>query len=465
MRPERLLVTVPLAALALAILVFPSDAHAWGPLAHLNFSAQALQALGTVQPSLRQLLQDFGNEFLYGSLAADIVVGKNMARYLYHCHNWRVGFNVFKHARAGGEQAFALGFLSHLAADTVAHNYFVPFKTVASYHKRNTQHAYWELRYDQRMDREPLARRAAGDDPLRTGTTTTTSSACCTARRCIPFGVSKQLFRSLLVSARVGRFHHVSRLALARERNLVLEPDLVVETNELAVEAILGMLAEGERSKAARADATGARNIRIASDLRKQLRERTQRGASTRATRTRSPPRRARASAGRSRGSSSCRPRSRSWPRPGHQACTWLGQRSKPAAARQPHFSRGRRASSTGRIQSRIASATFSFGPSISASSVADTSATRFVSPPNPAPGPPTLFATTRSQPFPLSFSRARAMTSSVSAAKPTSTGPSVLPAKRAPSPARMSGVRERTRVSSPSALLDLAAARPRCGR
>jgi hypothetical protein len=91
----------------------------------------------------------------------------------------------------------------------------------------------------------------------------------------LPFGISKQLFRSLLATARVGRFHHVSRLALARERNLVLEPDLVIETNQLAVEAIVGMLCEGERSRAARADATGARNIRVAQDLRKQLKERT----------------------------------------------------------------------------------------------------------------------------------------------------------------------------------------------
>jgi hypothetical protein len=276
MKLERLLVTLPFAALALAILALPSDAQAWGPLAHLNFSAQALQALGPVQPSLRQVMQDFANEFLYGSLAADIVVGKNMAKYLYHCHNWRVGFNVFKHARAGAEQAVALGFLSHLAADTVAHNYYVPFKTVASYHKRNTKHAYWELRYDQRMDRglslvarEVTARAYRNHDDYL--------ERMLSGASVLPFGVSKQLFRSLLATARLGRFHHVSRLALARERNLVLEPDLVVETNQLAVEAIVGMLAEGERSLAARADATGARNIRIAQDLRKQLREKTTR--------------------------------------------------------------------------------------------------------------------------------------------------------------------------------------------
>ena len=274
---KRLFLLAPLVTVALVILAFPSDAHAWGPLAHLNFSAQALANLGVVQPSLRGLLQDFANDFLYGSLAADIVVGKNMARYVYHCHNWRVGFNVFKQARPGAEQAFSLGFLSHLAADTVAHNYFVPYKTVASFHKANTRHAYWELRYDQRMDRalSTLAR-SVSTRAMRQGHDRFLDRTLVGAS-VIPFGVSKQLFRSLLASARVGRFQHVSRSVLAPERNLVLEPDLVEETTALAVRAILGMLNEGERSEAARADATGGRNIRLASDLRKQLKQQTAR--------------------------------------------------------------------------------------------------------------------------------------------------------------------------------------------
>ncbi len=276
MKLHRLLALLPLAAVALVIIAWPSDAQAWGPLAHLNFSAQALASLGTVQPGLRQVLTDFGDEFLYGSLAADIVVGKNMARYLYHCHNWRVGFNVFRHARPGGEQAFALGFLSHLAADTVAHNYFVPFKTVASYHKVNTRHAYWELRYDQKMDKalSRLAKRVTSrsirnhDEYLE---------RMLYGSSVLPFRVSKQLFRSLLATARIGRFGQVSSLTFARERKLPLEPDLVADTNDLAFRAIVGMLNEGERSEAARADATGARNIRLATDLRKALKQKTSR--------------------------------------------------------------------------------------------------------------------------------------------------------------------------------------------
>lgn len=267
---RRLLFTLPLAGIALFVLLIPTEAHAWGPLAHLSFSAQALQNLGAVAPSLRGVLEDFANEFLYGSLAADIVVGKNMARYLYHCHNWRVGFNVLKKAKPGAEEAFALGFLAHLSADTVAHNYYVPFKTVSSFHKSNTRHAYWELRYDQRMDRTlPRLARQVSTRAIRGHDNFLELHLARSS--VLPFGVSRQLFRGLVASARMSRFRDVSRSVLAPERNLPLEQDLLDETNTLSVEAVLGTLIDGERSSAASADATGARNIRLASDLRRQL--------------------------------------------------------------------------------------------------------------------------------------------------------------------------------------------------
>jgi hypothetical protein len=274
------LATAALATLALAILAWPSDALAWAPLAHLNFSAQALASMGPVPTALRSLLSEFGNEFLYGSLAADIVVGKNLARFKDHCHNWRVGFNVLDEAGPGAEKAFAWGYLAHLAADTVAHNYYVPWKTVSSFHKLRTKHAYWELRYDQRLD--PALSRLARQV---TGTATRYHDVFLSRQlkdsSVLPFQVSRQLFGSMVLSAKVGRFQHLSRLALARTRRLPLEDDLLEETNEQAVLAILGLLVEGRRCEAATADATGERNLAMAEKLRSALRAQVRRGRIT----------------------------------------------------------------------------------------------------------------------------------------------------------------------------------------
>jgi hypothetical protein len=279
---RRILFRLLLAAGALAVLLVPTDAQAWGPLAHLNFSAQALGNLSVLGLDVQGLLQGHGNDFLYGSLAADIVVGKNLSKYLHHCHNWKVGFDLYELTRSGAEKAFALGFLAHLAADTVAHNYFVPYKTVTSFGRLGTGHGYWELRYDQKVDPEMwrLARRVSTrairehDDLLQ--------RALHSSSR-LPFNVSRQLFGSLLASARIRRFQHVSRMALARERRLLLEPDLVAEVNLLSTGAILGLLADGQGCRAARADATGERNLKMATLIRKQLADRVRRKVLTRA--------------------------------------------------------------------------------------------------------------------------------------------------------------------------------------
>jgi hypothetical protein len=187
-----------------------------------------------------------------------------------------VGFNVRRAAATAAEEAFALGFLAHLAADTVAHNYFVPYQMVASFQRPRTGHAYWELRYDQLQDPtlSAVARRVSA--PAYRGHDALLRRAMPHAS-VLPFPVSKGLFGSLLASARHARFQALSRGVLARPRHLPLEGDLVEETNALAVEAILGLLREGERCAAARADATGGRNLLLARRLRRALARRHRR--------------------------------------------------------------------------------------------------------------------------------------------------------------------------------------------
>jgi hypothetical protein len=269
-RTARLLRLAPLALAGLAVLIVPATAHAWGPLAHLNFSAQALAQLPHTASPLRSLLAQYGNEFLYGSLAADIVVGKNLASWIHHCHNWQTGFRVLAAARGHAAHAFGWGFLGHLAADTVAHNYYVPFQKVASFHAPRTRHAYWELRYDQRMDprlsrvaRTVTRRRYRGHDALLRAEL----SAGCV----LPFALSRGLFSSLLASARAPRFQAFSRVALARHRSLPLDDELVAETERLAIEAILGLLVEGQRAAVCRVDPTGGLPLRVARLLRRRL--------------------------------------------------------------------------------------------------------------------------------------------------------------------------------------------------
>jgi hypothetical protein len=56
-------------------------------------------------------------------------------------------------------RAFALGYLSHLAADAVAHNYFVPRQLAVTSSTSALGHSYWESRFETHIG-ERYARRA-----------------------------------------------------------------------------------------------------------------------------------------------------------------------------------------------------------------------------------------------------------------------------------------------------------------
>lgn len=77
-------------------------------------------------PALGALLKQWPTHFLYGSVAADISFAKKYAPEGRHCHRWRVGEQVLARVDTDPLRAVAFGYLAHLAADTLAHNLFVP---------------------------------------------------------------------------------------------------------------------------------------------------------------------------------------------------------------------------------------------------------------------------------------------------------------------------------------------------
>ncbi len=137
-----------LLASSLLLLLAPAHAWAWGPATHLEIGLRVIGNLGVLPLALQDLLRIHPLDFLYGSIAADIVVAKRFTHYLRHCHRWTVGLEVLGNASKPSQESFAWGYLSHLAADVVAHNYFVPYKTILSFHTRAMNHAYWEVRFD-----------------------------------------------------------------------------------------------------------------------------------------------------------------------------------------------------------------------------------------------------------------------------------------------------------------------------
>ena len=130
---------------ALVVLCWPGDAFAWGPVTHLVHGSQVLDSISTVGTALQEILREHRFAYLYGCIAADIVQAKRYTRSMYtHCHCWPVGWQIVRAASTEREQAFAYGYLSHLAGDVYSHNQYVPVQMVVSFEARGTRHIYWD---------------------------------------------------------------------------------------------------------------------------------------------------------------------------------------------------------------------------------------------------------------------------------------------------------------------------------
>ncbi len=119
-------VAVSFAAVFVLQIIFTENAFAWGPAIHTVISCSILDGLRNIAPDIAGILRQYPLEYIYGNLAADFFIGKGNKRKEGHSHNWEAGFKILGEAGEEREAAYAYGFLSHLAADVVAHNYFVP---------------------------------------------------------------------------------------------------------------------------------------------------------------------------------------------------------------------------------------------------------------------------------------------------------------------------------------------------
>lgn len=138
--------------LGLVFFLVPSDAFAWGPAAHVHFGLGILDTLpyGT---GLLAVIANHPEHFLYGVLLPDIAIGKSAMPKHRSGHQWRHGFLLLEHSQNETEKAFALGYLSHLASDVIAHTQFLPDMIRKSPTRRLSSHFYWESRFDTRIRR------------------------------------------------------------------------------------------------------------------------------------------------------------------------------------------------------------------------------------------------------------------------------------------------------------------------
>ncbi len=250
------------------VLLFPTTGLCWGPISHIDIATEVLNYAQLLAPQVMDLVRNFPYDYLYGNIGADIVIGKNFTEYEYHCHNWLVADQVFRSARNEHQRAFAYGYLSHLASDVIAHNYFVPRMIITMYRKRVFSHTYWEMRFDKLVNErtaavlgKTLKLRHRDDNEILKHTLEKTLFS---------FSTNKNIFNGMMLMNRRRLLRNIYN-GFTSERKWLLSREEFESYRSRAVDAVFDVLNEGDKSSYTRFDPTGREALRIASGVRKEL--------------------------------------------------------------------------------------------------------------------------------------------------------------------------------------------------
>lgn len=136
----------------LGVVLLPDAAFAWGPGVHMVAAHWLLQNASLLPAAVGSALLAHPDAFLYGSLSADIFIGKGCTVTPSHSHNWSTGHTLYEAADTPRLHAYACGYLSHLAADTVAHNHYVPTLLGGTPGTGKLSHVYVEMQADRMVE-------------------------------------------------------------------------------------------------------------------------------------------------------------------------------------------------------------------------------------------------------------------------------------------------------------------------
>jgi hypothetical protein len=258
---------VAVAGVVLLLLVLlPHDAWAWSPGTHIFVGQSVLANLQFLPGYLAELLQAHPLDFLYGSIAADTSFAKKYAPVGRHSHAWHVGEEIVELAGRASLRAFGYGYLAHLAADVIAHNFFVPRRLVLTSSTRALGHSYWEGRFDMhvgeasaRTAREVIGRdHGEADDHLDRIISPTIFSV----------RTNRRLFRGMVTVTDWTNWRRVVQLAADASRWDL--PDEEVERHVAAsFDYVMDFFNAGAAARARRFEPSGSRPLAEAKRMRR----------------------------------------------------------------------------------------------------------------------------------------------------------------------------------------------------
>ncbi|HUR93734.1 MAG TPA: zinc dependent phospholipase C family protein [Gemmatimonadales bacterium] len=255
------------AVVGLVLLALPDAAHAWTPGTHIYLGESVLSSLGQLPAAVADLLRAYPFDFLYGNIAADSSIAKHYAPLGRHCHYWHVGQEIHDLADSDALRAFGLGYLCHLAADTVAHNYFVPRQLMITSSTAAVGHSYWETRVETHLG--DAYARSAKDVILLNHADADAHLDRIIAPTIFSVRTNRRLFRGMVHLTESPSWQRATQVAREYSRWPLTDQD-VEQHLGLSYDYMVEFLG-GAASPTLQLDPSGERPLKIAKNLRRRV--------------------------------------------------------------------------------------------------------------------------------------------------------------------------------------------------
>ncbi len=251
----------------LFLLVAPDSAHAWTPGTHIYLGESVLANLPVLPVVIADLLRAYPFDFLYGNIAADSSIAKHYAPLGRHCHFWHVGQEIHDLAQSDAMRAFGLGYLCHLSADTIAHNYFVPRQLMVTSSTAAVGHSYWETRVEAHLG--DAYARAAKDVILLDHSEADAHLDRLIAPTIFSVRTNRRLFRGMVRLTDTSSWQRASQVAREYSRWTLADQDVERHLG-LSFDYMIELLG-GRGASAHQLDPSGERPLKTAKELRRRV--------------------------------------------------------------------------------------------------------------------------------------------------------------------------------------------------
>jgi len=132
-------------AWASPLLMFATDANAWGLYTHLHLAQHLILALPLLDPRFRRAVQNYPQLVLTGACLPDLAL---ISKQFNTTHQWQRVEQMLAQAESEQDIALTIGYTSHLYVDVLAHNHFVPAFEAKWMHQSVVTHVVAEWAMD-----------------------------------------------------------------------------------------------------------------------------------------------------------------------------------------------------------------------------------------------------------------------------------------------------------------------------